>query len=612
MSFFSELKRRNVFRVVVAYVVASWLLLQVTDVLIGILGLPDATGKFVFLALVLGFVPAVVVSWVYELTPDGLKKDTGMSGQDTGGAQMGRKLDRITLVLALIAIGMIVFDRLIPDQTMAPSNESPLAATPVQVENPVPETEATDGLQSLAVLPFANMSTDPENEYFADGISEELLNVLVDIEELRVPSRTSSFAFKGKNQDIREIARQLDVDHILEGSVRKSGDRVRITAQLIDVSTDTQLWSETYDRKLEDIFAIQEEIAGHIIEALKVSLALDIQQAPTTDMEAYSLYLQGRELFRRRSNEEHLLEADRVLREAVDRDPQFAAAWAMLAMVQVTLPGYQKVALTDFLEPTIEFAERALEIDPGQAEARLALANVMFIQGRHHEALETFESITGQHPRHSQARLWLAIGLYRVGFLSQAFEQAAIAVKLDPVHGTMLDWLARIALAAGKPELVVDLAKRAISLERQQGRVPLVQFFIGQGDFSDFEPFISGNQQNWEGFRWAFDVRDNPELLGDAMTWADQYEREGEMTAYFVLFFLMTAASSDEFYDHLNQVHIVDETIDVVVWIPAARHHRQGDAMKNWARTRGYEALWRERGWPDLCRPLSDNDWACD
>jgi TolB-like protein len=612
LSFFSELKRRNVFRVVVAYVVACWLLLQVTDVLIGILGLPGATGKFVFLALVLGFVPAVVVSWVYELTPEGLKKDTGMTGQDTGGAQMGRKLDRITFVLALIAIGMIVFDRLIPEEATVAPNEAPVAASPIQAESTSPETKATDRTKSLAVLPFANVSPDPDNEYFADGISEELLNVLVDIEELRVPSRTSSFAFKGMNRDIREIASQLDVDHILEGSVRKSGDRVRITAQLIDVSTDTHLWSETYDRKLEDIFAIQDEIAGHIIEALKVSLALEIQHAPTTDVEAYTLYLQGRELFRRRSNEEHLLEADRVLREAVKRDPQFADAWAMLAMVQVTLPGYQKVAWTDFVEVTIELAERALAIDSDQTEAKLALANVMFDQGRHHEALETFESIIEQHPRHSQARLWLAIALYRAGFLTQAFEQADIAVKLDPVHGTMLDWLARTALASGKPELVVDLAERAIQLGREQGRVPLVQFFIGQGNFSDFEPFITNNRQSWEGFRWAFDVRNNPGLLPESMAWADQFEREGGMSAYFVLFFLMVAESSDNFFDHLNQVHTVDDTIDVVVWIPAARHHRQSDAMKTWARTRGYEALWRVRGWPDLCRPVGEDDWVCD
>ena len=612
MSFFTELKRRNVFRVAVAYVVASWLLLQVTDVLMQVLGLPDSTGKFVFLALVLGFVPALVVSWVYEMTPDGLKKDAGITPQDSTAVHAGRKLDRITMILALIAIGVVVVDRLIPEQAVTPSTDAQQAAAPIEAASPPPNQEAADRIPSLAVLPFANMSPDPDNEYFADGISEELLNVLVDIEELRVPSRTSSFAFKGQNRDIRDIARELNVDHVLEGSVRKSGDRVRITAQLIDVSTDDHLWSETYDRKLEDIFAIQDEIAGNIIEALKVSLELEVSQTPTSNLEAYTLYLQGRELFRRRTSGEHLLEADRVLREAVEKDPALAEAWATLAMVQVTLPSYTKQTWADFLGPTIEIAERALALDPGQADARLAIGQVLGLQGKHREALELFTAVTEQHPRHSQTRLWFAIALYKAGYLKQAFEQISVAVKLDPVHGAMLDWFARIALAAGRPELVDDMANRAIQLGRQQGRVSLMQLYIGEGTLSDVEPYISSAEQNWGGFRWAFDVRDDPGLLPEATAWADQFEREGGISFYFVLLFLMVAESPDKFFNHLNQNQTVDDTIDVMVWIPAAKRHRQDEAMKTWARSRGYEALWRERGWPDLCRPVGDADWECD
>jgi TolB-like protein len=482
----------------------------------------------------------------------------------------------------------------------------------VEAASPSPEQEAADRIPSLAVLPFANMSPDPDNEYFADGISEELLNVLVDIEELRVPSRTSSFAFKGQNMDIRDIASQLEVDHILEGSVRKAGDRVRITAQLVDVSTDTHLWSETYDRELEDIFAIQDEIAGNIIEALKVSLALGVSQAPTSNLEAYTLYLQGRELFRRRSSGEHLIEADRVLREAVDLDPAFADAWATLAMVQITLPSYTKEPRANFLGPTIEIAQRALALDPGQADARLAIGQVMVNQDKHSEAFELFGALTEQYPRHSLARLWFAIALNKAGYIERAFEQVSIAVKLDPVHGTMLDWFARIAVAAGRPELVDDMAKRAIQLGRQQGRVPLIQLYIHEGAFSDLEPFIDSDDKNWGGFRWAFEVRDDPGRLPEAMAWADQYERNVRSTEYFILFYLMVADTSDEFFNQLNRIQTVDDSINAIVWIPAAKQHRKDDAMKLWARSRGYEALWRERGWPDLCRPVGDDDWECD
>lgn len=165
----------------------------------------------------------------------------------------------------------------------------------------------------------------------------------------------------------------------------------------------------------------------------------------------------------------------------------------------------------------------------------------------------------------------------------------------------MLDWFAGIAVADGRTELVDDIAQRAIQLGRQQGRVPLMQLYIGEGTLSDVEPYINSAEQNWGGFRWAFEVRDDPGLLPEAMAWAEQFEREGGSAMYFVLFFRMVAETPDKFFNQLNRVQAVDASIDVMVWIPAAKRHRQDETMKLWARSRGYEALWRERGWPDLC-----------
>jgi TolB-like protein len=265
MSFFEELKRRNVFRVGVAYVVASWLLLQITDVLVSLMGLPEFAGKLVVMLVAIGFIPVMIFSWAYEVTPEGIKRESEVERSESVTRETATRLNRITIGLLIAVAALVLVDRFMPGQ---PGDE-PESTANVSAETPRdatgdPSTAVVEEIAaaavttpSVAVLPFVNMSADEENEYFSDGISEELLNLLVRIEGLRVPSRTSSFAFKGQNMDIRDIAKQLEVGHVLEGSVRKAGNRVRITAQLIDVTTDTHMWSDTYDRELEDIFRSQ-------------------------------------------------------------------------------------------------------------------------------------------------------------------------------------------------------------------------------------------------------------------------------------------------------------------------------------------------------------------
>ena len=613
MSLFKELKRRNVIKVGIAYLVAAWLLMQMGDTLAPALRLPEWVNSALAFFIILGFPLALIFAWAFEMTPEGLKAEKEVDRSQPNASTMGRRLNFAIMALLVLTVVYFVLDKF----AISPQQ----GAETVQVTQPATEEigEAPDPIKtgpdkkSIAVLPFTNMSPDPDNEYFADGISEELLNVLVDIEELRVPSRTSSFAFKGQNRDIRDIASQLEVEHVLEGSVRKAGDRVRITAQLIEVSTDTHLWSETYDRKLEDIFAIQDEIAGQIIDALKIALSLEQSQAPTTNLGAYTLYLQGRELFRRRGDS--LREADRLLREAVELDPEFAEAWGTLAIVHITIPGYTKEPWAEFVASTLEFAERALELDPTQADAMLAIGQTMIMQGKLTAAYEQFEAITRLNSHNSQARLWYALLLFRGGYATQALEQLSTAMDLDPVHSTIIDWFARVAEAAGKPELVVESAERAIQLGRQQGRIPLLIHYINEGSASDMEPFYLGDSdKSRELFPRIFEVRDDPRRLSESLAWADQFEREGAgfVVEYGRFFFQMVAGSPDDFFRQLNQIQPVDDTIDVLIWIPAATRHRQSEAMKTWARSRGLEAHWRARGWPDRCRPVGDDDWECD
>ncbi len=277
-SFWGELKRRNVVRVTVAYVIVGWLILQLTDVLVPLLTLPEWAGRLIFLLLLVGFPLALFFAWAFELTPEGLKKGKDVDRSDSITHLTGRKLDFGIIGVLVVAVGFLLVDKIY-------LSEEDTAAD---------EVIATER-QSIAVLPFVNMSPDPDQEYFSDGLSEEILNLLAKIPELKVIGRTSSFAFKGKNEDLRIIGEALGVNTLLEGSVRKSGDRVRITAQLIDVSDASHIWSETYNRTLDDIFAVQDDVAAAIIDAMQIHVsAIPTRGRPTENTVAYALLLKAR------------------------------------------------------------------------------------------------------------------------------------------------------------------------------------------------------------------------------------------------------------------------------------------------------------------------------
>ncbi|MEE4172932.1 MAG: tetratricopeptide repeat protein [Xanthomonadales bacterium] len=619
MSFFTELKRRNVFRATLAYAVFAWLLLQVVEFVLELVGSPDWVLRVLVVLAIAGLPAVAVFSWAFEITPEGVRREKDVDRSASQRPETGQRLNQITLVSVVMLVAFLVADWFFVGDEEADKGvaHSPAAGPEVAIDaSPAPDTapaEADDRV-SVAVLPFTNMSPDPDNEYFADGISEELLNVLVAIEGLRVPSRTSSFSFKGVATDIREIADALAVDHVLEGSVRKAGNQVRITAQLIDVSTDTHLWSETYDRELEDIFAIQDEIAGHIVKALKLTLDLDTPQPPTSDLEAYTLFLQGRELLRQR-DAKGLLQAADLLEEATGRDPEFADAWAARSMVQIVLPGYVKEDILDYTPAARDFAERALALNPTHPEAMLALGQISNISGDNRKALLRLEAVVREHPGHSTAQLWLAIGLLEAGYLEEAFQHISRALESDPVHPTILDWYSRIAQMAGRPELAVAPAERALQLGRPQGRVGLHQHFIETGDVEDLEPYLEGESElTWGWMRRVFAVREDPSTLDDALAWVDEAQEAGAgFTAeYMRANFFTVAGTPADFFAQIEKIRPVDDTISSLVWSQLAGRHRRSAAMRDWVGTMGFESLWRERGWPDLCRPVGDDDFECD
>ncbi|HLF31258.1 MAG TPA: hypothetical protein VI566_09585, partial [Xanthomonadales bacterium] len=336
MSFLSELKRRNVFRVGVAYAIAAWLLLQIADLLLDNTNAPSWVIQSLFVVVGIGFVFALIFSWIYELTPEGVVRESKVPRDDSVTAHTARKLDYVTIALLLGAVTYLVLDRFVlepPVKAAAPMTAESVAAETAAGEPAAPMAEPN----SIAVLPFSDLSEAGDQAYFSDGIAEELLNLLVRVDGLKVASRTSSFAYKDESRSIPEIAAELKVANILEGSVRKAGNRVRITAQLIDTRNDRHLWSETYDRDLVDIFAIQDEIATAIVSALKDQLGVQatadaiVVEAATSNLDAYDLYLKGRTLFTARQD---IAVAIQLFEQAIALDPNYARAWEGLAAAE--------------------------------------------------------------------------------------------------------------------------------------------------------------------------------------------------------------------------------------------------------------------------------------
>ena len=335
MGLVSELRRRNVFRVAIAYVIIAWLILQVGDTLAPALHLGEWVNSALVFFLILGFPIALFFAWAFELTPEGLKKEKEVDRSESITHLTGRKIDYLIIAALILALSYFTFDKFVLD----PARDAELVqATTNSVTEQAAKTSASD--RSIAVLAFTDLSAEGDQEYFSDGISEQLLNVLSKVPGLRVAARTSSFRFKGENRDIIDIGQQLNVGIVLEGSVRKAGPQVRVTAQLIDASNGFHLWSDTYDRQLDNIFAMQDEISAAIVGALGEHLGLRVDAGPrndpTTSSEAYDAYLRGRHLVVQRSVTNPTVElAVREFEKSIALDPNFALGHAELAMANL-------------------------------------------------------------------------------------------------------------------------------------------------------------------------------------------------------------------------------------------------------------------------------------
>ena len=431
---FQELKRRNVFKVGAAYVVIAWLVAQGVDVFLENFGAPAWVIKTILMLLIAGFPLALVFAWAFELTPEGLKKEKDVDRSQSITHETGRKLDFVIIGVLLAALAWFAFDKFSHPREEVTETHSAAADGEV--------TTSTWKGPSIAVLPFVNMSEDASNEYFSDGISEEILNALASVKELKVAGRTSSFAFKGQNQDLREVGHALGVQHILEGSVRKSGNKVRITAQLIQVDDGFHLWSETYDRELNDVFAIQDEISQAILAQLKTQLvggASDAVVATRANTEAYDLYLLAKQRLYERTPQSIQVAAE-LLDKAIALDPNYAPAYAQRGVATLLLSSgsgsYGTIPVELALPQAKLYIDKALELDDGLAEgwaARGLYYNNMPIGGTE-KAIEALEKALALNPGLIDASNWLQASLQNVGRVKDSLRVMEALVERDPLY----------------------------------------------------------------------------------------------------------------------------------------------------------------------------------
>jgi TolB-like protein len=583
--FLKELKRRKVVRVAVVYVASSFAVLQGADLVFPRLGLPDWTLTFMIVLGMAGLPVALVLAWAFEVRPDSDRSEP--TGDESAPARTapprwfsaGAMITAVLMLLGGLGLGWLARGGTSGSTDLSGGSQS---------------TEAEQHRPSIAVLPFADMSPAGDMVYFGDGVAEEILNVLAQISELKVAGRTSSFSFRDRAEDVAAIGVSLDVATVLEGSIRVSGDRLRVTAQLIQVSDHSHLWSQNYDRSLsEDIFSVQDDIAASVASALQVELGTADEMPPTQNVEAYQSYLQGKHLFYQRTNES-LTRSIELFQRAIDLDPTFAEGLAGLALVYNTLPGYA-AGTDDFNRDLYERAEEAsdaaLALDPTLGDAYAVRGNLLSDRGDYVSGYNAFRRGVAAEPSNTTLRLWLGIVELQTGRIEAGAELIEGAFTNDPASGVLAGWMGHLEYLRGNVDGAFEYYSRSIDLgwgagdawfcrvATSEGRdeealsscrryYPDSLDGVEEGRDSDFGRFIAGLEDG------------DPELLG----------------AYLDRLTTKTSATS---------------LLDVAMWAPAASVLRESPQFPEWVERMGFPEYWDVVGWPEFCARDDDGALVC-
>ena len=425
-SIFSDIRRRGVLQTIAMYIVSAWIVLQASDVLFPGAGIPESAIRYVFVGAVFGFPLVLIFGWMYDISTKGVRRTPPAAMANSDGLAL-RNFD--VAVIAGLALAMLVIVGSVTAKVLNEVGTVDLS-----------EDEVAAGENSIAVLPFIDLSEDSANEYFVDGIAEELLNQLANVASLQVAARTSSFFFKGKNEPVQSIGRQLGVRTVLEGSVRRSGNRIRVTAQLINAADGYHLWSDNFDRELGDVFAIQEEIARAITDSLKVRLqakeSRQLASVPTENFEAYDFYLLG-QFYREKRNPADLQKSIELFQQALDLDDRFAPAYSALALSYLYQAYYDDLPSEKVLALTDPLLDRCLELDPLLAEAHATRASVQLLLGNFAAAEEGYRKALGMKPNYAGAWSSLGFALVRQSRLKEAAQAYGRSEALDPLNASL-------------------------------------------------------------------------------------------------------------------------------------------------------------------------------
>ena len=597
-NFFAELKRRNVVRVAIAYIIVGWVTLQVVDVIAAIMKFPEWFAQVVLVLVGLGLPFAILLSWAYHITPDGFEKTPERNKAKKVPRGTRININKLIIGGLVLAVAFLLNDKFLqgPDQ---------------------PEiTVAVAGPVTIAVLPFADLSRARDQEYFGDGMAEEILNILARVEGLDVTSRTTAFSLKGKGLSIPEMADRLGVSHIVEGSIRRSGNRVRITAQLIKTDTDTHLWSETYDRELTDIFAIQDDISRSITNALQIELFGDgaIRKNPTDNLEAYRLYLQGRHLILQRGST-NLMLAIKLLKQAVELDPNFALAWADLAIGTLLIPPYTpSVDQQIYRDQATIAASRALELDPDLGIAVALRGMLLFHKGQWLDGLAAMKRALEIDPKN--ATIWLCYGvqLSTLGYMGESVNAVLRAYEIAPTIGNNAGWLAMIYSATGEREKAHRFADEAIGLGWGYAPAIKAELLLSEGDFEGAKQFYQAFLRNFNEPKNGLDIfvgaHQDPALRPKVRAVLAGYLQERRY--YSSLYGALLLGEASLLVDYLENVsnNAVPELGFVAA--PSYRKVLVEPVLKDYLVRQGLPEFWRENGWPDFCKPIGDDDFECE
>ena len=477
MSLFAELKRRNVLRAGAAYLAFSWLFIQIVETLLPLFGVSDAAARTVVVLLAIGFIPVLVVAWTFELTADGFRREGEVDHDSATSRQSTRWLDRIIIVLLGLAVIYFAVDKFIFD----PARDTEIAEQAARQARG-DALMRSYGEHSIAVLPFADLSPGNDQEYFSDGLAEEIINLLSRIRNLRVIARSSAFSFKEQNLAASVIAAELDVRYIIEGSVRWAGDRLRITTTMIDAQTDTQLWSENYDREFDDVFAIQDEIAGEVVDRLELQISGQLPLANRVDPESYALYLEARHLTLQHSNES-VSAAARLLDEALALDPNNIAALLLTSTIHAQKEYYGLQTRDEAIAKIRAAMERVLQLDPDNARARIQLRSM------EQDAMDTWEGELQAAsfalrllPTDVESNARAAGELLHLGFPERALEYSRYVLGKDPMCVGCLRLHMFSLMAVGEFEEAIEINRRYRTLTGGSGTYTLGVIQLLQGD----------------------------------------------------------------------------------------------------------------------------------